>query len=233
MSVPPLDDDTRDALARSALGRLPAALRERLLEGGMQIDAPAGSTIYQEGARSNYGLIVSGLIRMYMTAPDGRQVTVRYARSGELAGIPAVIGRGAPVSTQILTDTRALLLNPERLRTLGRRDAELAWLLAEEVTQRVFGVLEALSGYTFGSVRQRVAWHLLELAARQRHADGLVASITQQELADAVGSVRQVVARALGELRREGLVATGGGGVRLLDPDALHQQAWGSGLSPK
>lgn len=233
MAEPPLDDDIRDALARSPLGRLSTEVQTRLLEGAMQVDAPAGSTIYEEGARSNYGLIVSGLIRMYMTSPDGRQVTVRYARSGELAGIPAVIGQGAPVSTQILTDTRALLLNPETLRTLAQREAELGWLLAEEVTQRVFGVLEALSGYTFGSVRQRVAWHLLELAARQRHIDGLVARVTQQELADAVGSVRQVVARTLGELRREGLVATGAGGVRLLDPDALHQQAWGGGLSPK
>jgi CRP/FNR family transcriptional regulator len=233
MTEPLLDAATRDALERSPLGRLPADLQAKLLDGALQLDAPAGSTVYQEGERPAYGVIVSGLIRMYMTAPDGRQVTVRYARSGELAGVPAVIGRGAPVNTQILTSTRALMLNPETLRALGKREAQLGWLLAEEVTKRVFGVLEALSGYTFGSVRQRVAWHLLELAARQQHGEGLVARITQQELADSVGSVRQVVARTLGDLRREGLIATGAGGIVVLDPDVLHEQAWGGGLSPK
>jgi hypothetical protein len=36
-----------------------------------------------------------------------------------------------------------------------------------------------------------------------------------------VGSVREVVVRVLGDLRREGIVATGTGGIRILDPDRL------------
>lgn len=32
-------------------------------------------------------LVVRGLIRVYMTSPEGRQVTVRYARAGDLLGI--------------------------------------------------------------------------------------------------------------------------------------------------
>jgi CRP/FNR family cyclic AMP-dependent transcriptional regulator len=42
---------------------------------------------------------------------------------------------------------------------------------------------------TFGSVRQRAAAHLLDLASAQQHPGG----------ADAVGSVREVVARVLRE----------------------------------
>jgi hypothetical protein len=32
-------------------------------------------------------LMISGLKRIYITSPDGRQVTVPYARSGELFGL--------------------------------------------------------------------------------------------------------------------------------------------------
>jgi hypothetical protein len=39
----------------------------------------------------------------------------------------------------------------------------LAWGLAEEVTRRLYEVLEAFAGNVFGSVRQRVARHLLDL----------------------------------------------------------------------
>jgi CRP/FNR family transcriptional regulator, cyclic AMP receptor protein len=51
-----------------------------------------------------------------------------------------------------------------------------------------------------------------------------VAHTSQQELADAVGSVREVVARVLRDFRAAGLVATGPDGVHILDPPALHDE---------
>ncbi len=55
--------------------------------------------------------------------------------------------------------------------------------------------------------------------------------MTHQALADATGSVREVVARTLGELSRQGIITTGGGGITILDPDALtkaagYEMAW-------
>jgi CRP/FNR family transcriptional regulator len=54
---------------------------------------------------------------------------------------------------------------------------------------------------------------------------GIHVIVTQQSLADATGSVREVVSRALHNLEHEGLVATSRGGVTVLDPDALMQLA--------
>jgi CRP/FNR family transcriptional regulator len=64
-----------------------------------------------------------------------------------------------------LTDSVLLMLNVEAMRSDARRDPLLAWALAEEVSQRLYEVLEALGGKVFGSVRERVARHLLDLAA--------------------------------------------------------------------
>jgi CRP/FNR family transcriptional regulator len=51
----------------------------------------------------------------------------------------------------------------------------------------------------FGSVKQRVASQLLQLATTKNRSDAqLSAQVSQQELADAVGSVREVVARRCG-----------------------------------
>jgi CRP/FNR family transcriptional regulator len=55
---------------------------------------------------------------------------------------------------------------------------------------------------------------------------GLVARISQQELADAVGTVREVVVRTLRELRREGLVATGRSGITITSPERLLAEAY-------
>jgi CRP/FNR family transcriptional regulator, cyclic AMP receptor protein len=54
----------------------------------------------------------------------------------------------------------------------------------------------------------------------------LEAQVSQQELAEAVGSVREVVARVLRDLRSVGLIATVPGVVRVLDPAGLHDQTW-------
>ena len=56
-------------------------------------------------------------------------------------------------------------------------------------------------------------------------SEGLRIDVTQQSLADATGSVREVVSRALGQLRRQGVVARNGDGVTVLDPEGLRRAA--------
>jgi len=85
-----------------------------------------------------------------------------------------------------------------------------------------------VANWAFATVPQRVARHLLEIAAREQEAEGgtLVARVSQQELADLAGSVREVVARALRELRDEGIVRVSRSGISVLDASALAAHAW-------
>ena len=113
------------------------------------------------------------------------------------------------------------------LTTRARRDAAVAWALAEELNRRLYDTLQQTAINAFGTVRQRVAAHLLDIAsARQRPGGQLVARTSQQELADAAGSVREVVARVLRDLRLSGLVTTTTDGLRVLDPARLHDESW-------
>ena len=214
------------ALAKSILAALPPTLRDTLTRNAIPVDLPAGSTLYYEADEPRCGLVIAGLLRMYMTAPDGRQITVRYARTGELVGVAAILGGPAPVNAQTLTDTALLMFNVRTLEASGQTEPMVGWLLAQEATRRLYDVLEVLGGNAFGSLRQRVARHLLDLAASRQHGHGLVAQVTQQELADAVGSVRPVVARIIRELRAEGLISTSSDGIVVLKPDELHAMSW-------
>ena len=54
-----------------------------------------------------------------------------------------------------------------------------------------------------------------------------MAQISQQELADAVGSVREVVARALRDFRAAGMVATTADSVVILDATRLYAESGG------
>jgi CRP/FNR family cyclic AMP-dependent transcriptional regulator len=224
-----VDRDIEDALARSFLATLPAELVSKLREDGERVDYPAGTTVYRAGEQPRAALVVRGLIRVYLSSPGGRQVTVRYARPGDVLGIAVLVGGPADTGVQTIEPSSVFRISARALTTAARQDPRVSWAIAEELNRRLYGVLEQTAVNAFGSVRQRVAVHLLDLASdRQRPEGSLVANVSQQELADAAGSVREVVARALRELRVAGIVATTADRIEILDPARLYAESGGS-----
>jgi CRP/FNR family cyclic AMP-dependent transcriptional regulator len=230
-----MEPEVRAAIERSFLAQLPASALERLVAGATLEAVTAGTTTYRAGGEPRPSLIVSGLFRSYFAGPEGRQVTVRYARAGDVLGVVAAAGGPAPLHVQALTDSQRLRLEIETLRDLATQDAQVAWALIGELTSTVHSLWNELAATAFASVPQRVARHLLEISAREQEAssirpsgDGgaLVAHVSQQELADLVGSVREVVARALRELRDEGIVRVSRSGIVVVDPALLAARAW-------
>lgn len=226
------DREIDDALARSFLAELPAELAGALRADGERADYPAGTTVYQAGAEPRAALVVRGLMRVYLSSPGGRQVTVRYARPGDVLGIAVLVGGPGDFGVQAVEPSSVFRISARTLLATAQRDARVSWAIAEELNRRLFEVLEQTAVIAFGSVRQRVAAHLLDLASEQQRPHGrLVARVSQQELADAAGSVREVVARTLRDLRVAGIVATAADSVVILDPARLYAES-GIGAGP-
>jgi CRP/FNR family cyclic AMP-dependent transcriptional regulator len=218
-----VDWDVDDALARSFLAELPAGLIGRLRAEGDRADYPAGTTVYRAGDDPRAALVVRGLIRVFLSSPEGRQVTVRYARPGDVLGIAVLVGGPADTSVQTVEPSSVFRISARTLTAAARRDPRVSWAIAEELNRRLYDVLQQTAVNAFGSVRQRIAVHLLDLASDGQRVRGrLEAHVSQQELADAAGSVREVVARALRDLRMAGIVATTAESVVILDPARLH-----------
>ncbi|HEY3213648.1 MAG TPA: Crp/Fnr family transcriptional regulator [Actinomycetota bacterium] len=221
------DREVADAVAGSFLAKLPPEVVDELMAEGERTDYPAGSVVYREGSAPRAALVVYGLIRVYMSSREGRQVTVRYARDSDVLGIAVIVGGPASVSVQTLEPSSLISINSRKLTEVARQDARVAWAVAEELNRRLYDTLQQIAINTFGSVKQRVAAHLLDLASDQQRPQGrLVAGVSQQELADAVGSVREVVARVLRDLRLAGIVATSPDSVLIVDAARLHEESW-------
>jgi CRP/FNR family transcriptional regulator, cyclic AMP receptor protein len=143
-------------------------------------------------------------------------------------GIAVLVGGPASTGVQTVEPSSVLRISARVLLSAARTDHRVSWAIAEELNRRLYEVLEQTAVNAFGSVRQRVAAHLLDLASdRQRPHGRLVARVSQQELADAAGSVREVVARALRDLRVAGIVATTADSVVILDPGRLYAESGG------
>ncbi|HEY7430268.1 MAG TPA: Crp/Fnr family transcriptional regulator [Streptosporangiaceae bacterium] len=223
-----VDQEVDAALARSFLAELPAELVGELLAQGERADYPAGTTVYRAGDDPQAALVVRGLIRVYLSSPGGRQVTVRYARSGDVLGIAVLVGGPASTGVQMVEPSSVFRISARVLTAAARRDPRVSWAVAEELNRRLYEVLEQTGVNAFGSVRQRVAAHLLDLASGRQHPRGrLVARVSQQELAEAAGSVREVVARVLRDLRAAGIVATAADSIVIIDPARLYAESVG------
>jgi CRP/FNR family transcriptional regulator len=223
-----VDRDVDDAWARSFLAGLPPELVGRLRDEGERADYPAGTTVYRAGSAPRAALVVRGLLRVFLTSAEGRQVTVRYARPGDVLGIAVLVGGPASTGVQAVEPSGVFRISARTLTAAARNDPRVGWAIAEELNRRLYEVLEQTAVNAFGSVRQRVAAHLLDLASARQGPDGrLVAHVSQQELADAAGSVREVVARTLRDLRVAGIVATAADSVVILDAARLYAESGG------
>ena len=226
-----VDVDVRDAVRASHLRDLPTEILDELVDGAIRNKVAAGTVAHRALEADHYlELVITGVVRVFVTAPDGRTMTIRYCRSGELLGAMSLFCDefAEPATKQALVDTELLILSPPRVRELAQRDLRVASALLVELSERARNFVNEIPGTAFASVRQRVARQLLDLAATREHdrePDGeLAVRITQQGLADAVGTVREVVVRALKQLRDAGVVRTERDRIVLLDPAQLTEE---------
>jgi CRP/FNR family cyclic AMP-dependent transcriptional regulator len=202
------------------LAALTPNARERLLADAVLLEVPAGAPIFSATeAMDRVGIILRGMARTHLSSGDGRRLSVRFARPGTMIG-SLTEGR-TPLSVQAVIPCTVLELNLVTLRELIAEDGHVGLALIAEIARRLRDTYSTLASNTFGTMRERVARHLLDLATETTHTEWLVAPVTQQALADGVGTVREVVARVLRELRSEGLIATADGYIEILDPDAI------------
>jgi len=228
-----VDDGVAAALAASNLSRLRRSALQRLVAGARLVHVPAGSVIHREGETGEHlELVVDGLVRVFVTAPDGRSMTVRYARRGALIGVVSMYADAfrMPAGTQSVVDATVLRFSPDVVRCAAAEDAHVADALLHELAGRVLSLIHEISDRAFTSVRHRVARHLLDLASHESRMSAgarleLTVPVSQRELAEAVGSVREVVVRALRDLRQSGAISTHRNHIEILDPVRLSHEA--------
>jgi CRP/FNR family cyclic AMP-dependent transcriptional regulator len=215
---------------QSFLANTPADLVREILSSGHRTEVAGGVRLRHSQARPGLCIILEGLVRVFLQSPPDRQITVRYARPGETLGLNAML-LGRPRErpefyAQAVTSSVVWALSPSRLRELAMESGPLAMAIAQDCAAVISDAADEMALVAFGSVRQRVARHLLDLAAADRH-DNLVATVTPQELAKSVGSVREVIARVLKELQESGVTERSPRGVTILDASRLDAEARG------
>ncbi|HBX79776.1 MAG: Crp/Fnr family transcriptional regulator [Propionibacteriaceae bacterium] len=199
------------------IGGLPGELRRRVVKTGRPFRAEVGSVLFDlDGPCSGFTLILGGLVDVSRPNADGRELLLYHLSRGDtcVLTLGCLLGEGTYPARAVVRETVSGVQLP---RTLFRemldgspafRDAMLG-MFSRRMT-RLVGLLEATA---FASTQQRLAGVLLER--------GTLIRGTHAQLAEAVGTVREVVSRHLAAWADAGWVETGRGWVRVTDPAAL------------
>lgn len=221
-----LDDELRGSLARTRLRDLDADLLAQMVEGSRRLDVSPGTV--RDIGTVMFDLVLRGLVRVFVIAPDGREATLRYCRRGSLMGTATIFSPLPSVAGQkALAPSRILVMRPAIVRSLAETDPRVALALLHETSDRTQAYITMAGGQALSSLRQRIAAHLLEMAnVPDAGGPELIVAGEQQQIADAVGTVREVVVRILRDFREAGLVRTTRHGTIITDPVGLEAETW-------
>lgn len=192
---------------------------------GFVAETSAGLIFSKEQGQNRVALVLGGLYRMFARSKSGRQMTVAYAREGDMIGLVAALAGPCANGMQALTNGSLWVMTADNLKKHAFHHPQLAAALCEATARYNHEMLEEFADTAFGTVRQRVARHLLDLVVEGTDDGPLLAPISQQELANAVGTVREVVSRVLASFKNEGLVRATQAGLEVLDASQLYEQS--------
>lgn len=186
-------------------------------------NVPEGCYLFLRGDPADaFYLLLSGEFIISLMSPDGRELVINEIHPGDYFGELGLL-TGEPRSAEAIARVDSTVVGIPRLAFLDMIQAEpiLALRMLEVTAKRLSRTSEFQSALAFMDAQTRLARILLELDA-QNEKKGYI-TISQEELAQRSGLIRQTVAKTLSQWRSDGWLLTGRGNIVLLNRAALRQ----------
>lgn len=173
-------------------------------------------------------VIAEGSVRAFRTGADGREQVIHVERAVTTIAELPVFDEGRYPSTVAAEEDSLLLFIPkEDIRSVCITHPQLALAAAKLLAGRLRRCAELVESLSLREVGQRLAKLILEEALLRGKASGpgvtFVQKLTHNQLAARIGTVREVVTRALTRLQASGMIDVKGKTVRIPDVESLRR----------
>ncbi len=180
-------------------------------------------TVIHRGRSDCLGLFIlsSGYARAYIVSDEGKEITLFRVLGGECCMFTAAClmeNIDFDVIVEAGNDMEAFILPSKLYSELSANHVAVADFTNELMARRFSDVMWVMEQIVFMSFDKRLATFLLE----QSEAEGTAKlRITHEQIAQHIGTAREVVSRMLKYFVSEGLVRLSRGGIELSDTDKL------------
>lgn len=199
---------------------LPTSLQARLTAAIQQMTVPVGTILFDERQPcQGFPFILAGSIRVVKLAANGRELPLYKVLPGESCIITSscLLGR-TDYNARGVTESETMLgLLPRPLFDELLDVPAFRGFVFHLFAERIAELMQLVEEVAFRKLDQRLA-NLLLGKGRQLH-------VTHQQLADELGSVREMISRLLKGFADQGLVRLGREQIEILDPASLRRIA--------
>jgi CRP/FNR family transcriptional regulator len=171
-----------------------------------------GELLFSEGEPCNgLHIIARGKVRLFKTSVNGREQVLSVNVSGEsVAEIPVFDGGPYPASAVALEETEIVFISRRDFSAYCLEHPEVALKVLAVVGARLRNLVGIIEELSFTTIRQRLISVLLKLAESdgKKTARGIEFQLpaSHQQLANQLGTVRELISRNLMRLQAEGLL---------------------------
>ncbi|HEY1257441.1 MAG TPA: Crp/Fnr family transcriptional regulator [Terracidiphilus sp.] len=172
----------------------------------------AGELLFSEGEPCNgLHIIAQGKVRLFKTSVNGREQVLSVNVSGEsVAEIPVFDGGPYPASAVALEETEIVFISRRDFNAYCLEHPEVPLKVLTVVGARLRNLVGIIEELSFTTIRQRLISTLLKLSQSEgiKTARGIEFQLpaSHQELANQLGTVRELISRNLMRLQAEGLL---------------------------
>jgi len=202
------------------LDALPQSLREKALNQAQPISVPAGTVLFDEHQPcQGFPFILSGGIRVSKSATNGRELPLYRVLPGESCIITSscLLGHADYNARGVTESQTTLVLLPRAVFDELLAQPAFRDFFFQLFAERMADLMQLIEEVAFRKLDQRLAGLLL--------GKGKILHATHQQLADELGSVREIVSRLLKGFAEQGLVRLGREQVEILDAPGLRKIA--------
>ncbi len=176
---------------------------------------------------SEVRFVLKGKVRILLRTPTGKEVILAEMGPGQYFGeMAAIDGSSRSANVSALEPSEMCIMPAKVFVEAVTEIPELSFSVMKRFSSRVRELNHRLGEHAFLTTRQRLCAQLLRSSKRRAQApEQRIVSPPplQKDLADHIGTQREVVTRELSALKRAGLLDSTRGGLVLLKPDGLNR----------
>jgi len=160
---------------------------------------PAESVIY----------IKSGRVKVTVISKEGNEAVVAILGADEFLGEGCLIGQQRRLATaSAMTDCVVMRVNKTEIESVLKREPAFSQMFVAHILERNARVEEDLVDQLFNSTEKRLARVLLLLAnfGKKGRPEPIIAKISQETLAEMIGTTRSRVSHFMNKFRKLGFI---------------------------
>lgn len=200
---------------------VPAALKDDVLRdiaarGGVKRYAAQTVLINEGDSADSLFIILSGRVKVYAANEAGKEVILTTLGAGEYVGELALDGGVRSASVMTLEPTTCAVVAGANLREFIVAHPDFAQHLIINLIRRLRRLTDSVKSLALEDVYSRIVGLLQAMAQPDGERRVIPQKLTQQDIAEHVGSSREMVSRVFKELTVGGYVAVDAGRIVIL-----------------